>query len=111
MKRTLAVMLGAWVAFAGVAACDSSSDNAPHENPPGNDAGGGGGNDSGGGGGNDSGGGGNDGGGGGDAMPPDCYMNPKTHLEIINACTDAQAFDKNPKLPLLLPDGGLPPLP
>ena len=45
--------------------------------------------------------------------PPDasCFMNPQTHYEIINACTNAQAVDKQPNLPLLLPDGGLPPLP
>jgi hypothetical protein len=41
----------------------------------------------------------------------DCVANPTTHLELINACTDAMAFDKTPNLPLLLPDGGLPPLP
>jgi hypothetical protein len=51
-----------------------------------------------------------------DAMPPGppdaaCFTNPTTHYEIINACTSAQAVDKNPTLPLLLPDGGLPPLP
>jgi len=45
--------------------------------------------------------------------PPDasCFTNPTTHLEIINACTNAQFVDKHPNLPLLLPDGGLPPLP
>jgi hypothetical protein len=42
---------------------------------------------------------------------PTCFMNPRTHFEIINACTDAQSFDKNPRLPLLQPDGSLPPLP
>jgi hypothetical protein len=41
----------------------------------------------------------------------DCFTNPQTHVEIINACTDSQKFDKNPVLPLLLADGGLPPLP
>jgi hypothetical protein len=41
----------------------------------------------------------------------DCVVNPTTHLEIINACTDAQAVDKNPVLPLLAADGSLPPLP
>jgi hypothetical protein len=51
-----------------------------------------------------------------DAMPPgppdaSCFTNPTTHYEIINACTNAQFVDKNPTLPLLLPDGGLPPLP
>lgn len=40
----------------------------------------------------------------------DCFTNPKTHFEIINACTDATAIEKNPALPRLLPDGGLPPL-
>lgn len=48
--------------------------------------------------------------GGGDGGP-DCFMNPKTHFEIINACTDAKKITKNPDLPLLLEDGGLPPLP
>lgn len=42
---------------------------------------------------------------------PDCVMDPKTHVEIINACTDAEKIDKQPKLPLLNPDGSLPPLP
>ena len=46
-----------------------------------------------------------------DSGPPSCYTNPQNHFEIINACTDAQAFDKKPSLPLLLPDGALPPLP
>jgi len=41
----------------------------------------------------------------------DCFTNPKTHFEIINACTDAQKIDKHPNLPLLLPDGGRPPPP
>ena len=56
--------------------------------------------------------GGQDGGGtdGGDAEPTDCVMNPKTHAEIINACTNAAKITKNPVLPKLLPDGGLPPL-
>lgn len=49
--------------------------------------------------------------GGTDGAPSDCYLNPKTHLEIINACTDAVRITKNPTLPLLLGDGGLPPLP
>lgn len=54
----------------------------------------------------------------GDAMPvdggtpdADCFMNPQTHEEIINACTTAQKVTKNPTLPLLNPDGTLPPLP
>ncbi|MCE9572798.1 MAG: hypothetical protein K8W52_06540 [Deltaproteobacteria bacterium] len=40
-----------------------------------------------------------------------CFTNPTTHNEIINACTDAQPVAKDPTLPLLLDDGGLPPLP
>ena len=47
---------------------------------------------------------------GGDGGPSDCVMNPKTHAEIINACTNATKITKNPVLPKLLPDGGLPPL-
>lgn len=49
-----------------------------------------------------------------DSRPPpglDCYPDPKTHEEIINACTDASRVDKKPVLPLLTADGGLPPLP
>ena len=42
---------------------------------------------------------------------PTCFTNPKTHVEIINACTGSQGIAKNPTLPLLLADGGLPPLP
>jgi hypothetical protein len=40
-----------------------------------------------------------------------CFTNPTSHNELINACTDAQPVEKNPTLPLVLPDGGLPPLP
>ena len=46
-----------------------------------------------------------------DGAPSDCVLDPKTHEEIINGCTDAVRITKNPTLPLLLPDGGLPPLP
>lgn len=50
-------------------------------------------------------------GGGGEASPgSDCFENPTTYEEIINACTDAAKIDKHPVLPHLLPDGGLPPL-
>jgi hypothetical protein len=45
------------------------------------------------------------------AAPSDCFLNPKTHEEIINACTNAVRIDKRPVLPLLGADGGLPPLP
>jgi hypothetical protein len=40
-----------------------------------------------------------------------CYLDPQTNLQIINGCTDAGFIDKQPALPLLLPDGGLPDLP
>jgi hypothetical protein len=41
-----------------------------------------------------------------------CFTNPTTYLEIINACTDAEAIDKVVDLsPMGLPDGGLQPLP
>lgn len=45
-----------------------------------------------------------------DGAPKDCFDDPKTHFEIINACTNAARIAKNPTLPKLLPDGGLPPL-
>lgn len=47
---------------------------------------------------------------GGDGGPTDCVQNPTTHLEIINACTNATRITKNPTLNKLLADGGLPPL-
>lgn len=40
----------------------------------------------------------------------DCFDNPKTHFEIINGCTNATRITKNPTLPRLLADGGLPAL-
>lgn len=40
-----------------------------------------------------------------------CFTSPLTHQQIINQCTHAVAVDKNPNLPLLMADGGLPPLP
>lgn len=48
---------------------------------------------------------------GGDAGADDCFENPQTHFEIINACTDAVKISKTPELQGLLPDGELPPLP
>ena len=45
-----------------------------------------------------------------DGGPKDCFDNPTTHFEIINACTNATRIAKNPTLKKLLPDGGLPPL-
>jgi hypothetical protein len=40
-----------------------------------------------------------------------CVMNPTTNVELLNACTDAQAFDKVPFYPAGTPNGELPPLP
>lgn len=45
-----------------------------------------------------------------DGAPKDCFDHPTTHFEIINACTNATKITKNPILPKLTPDGGLPPL-
>ncbi|MBX3221195.1 MAG: hypothetical protein KF795_11800 [Labilithrix sp.] len=58
----------------------------------------------------DSGGGGFDAGTLPDGAPKDCFDNPKTHFEIINACTNATRITKDPTLTKLLADGGLPPL-
>ena len=33
------------------------------------------------------------------APPYDCVLNPNTHAEIINACTDAIRIEKHPELP------------
>ncbi len=46
-----------------------------------------------------------------DGAANDCVQNPKTSEEIINGCTNAVKIAKTPVLPLLSPDGGLPPLP
>ena len=51
------------------------------------------------------------GGGKGGGGAPDCFTHPKTHLEIINACTTADRVDKTSNLPLLGRRGELPPLP
>lgn len=40
-----------------------------------------------------------------------CIVRPRTHVEILNACTNAQSIEKRPVLPLLRSDGTLPPLP
>lgn len=48
-----------------------------------------------------------------DLSEPDlaCIESPRTHVEILNACTSAQSIEKRPVLPLLRSDGTLPPLP
>jgi hypothetical protein len=45
----------------------------------------------------------------GGSSEKDCFDNPKTHFEIINACTKATRIVKNPTLNRISPDGGLPP--
>lgn len=40
-----------------------------------------------------------------------CVQSPRTHIELLNACTSAQSVDKRPVLPLLRSDGTLPSLP
>ena len=48
---------------------------------------------------------------GGGVMDMGCFMNPTTHVQIINACTSAQSYDKTPPYPAAAPNGVLPPLP
>lgn len=36
---------------------------------------------------------------------PDCFEETTNHVEIINACTDAERVEKNPDLPLIQNDG------
>lgn len=102
-RRFLALLSALTIASSAVSiACDDDT-NAVKEPPVGADSGPTPGTDSGPG---------TDGGGdsGTDGGPTDCFVNPKTHAEIINACTTAVKITKNPVLPKLLPDGGLPPL-
>jgi hypothetical protein len=40
----------------------------------------------------------------------DCFINPTTSDQIMNACTTATSFSPHPTLPLLLDDGGVPAL-
>jgi hypothetical protein len=49
--------------------------------------------------------------GAGEGEGEDCVLVPVTHDELINACTTAVGVEKSPSLPLLNPDGSLPPLP
>ena len=44
-------------------------------------------------------------------LAPACVANPMTHVQILNACTNATPFDKTPFYPALAPNGQLPPLP
>ena len=40
-----------------------------------------------------------------------CFMNPMTHVQIINACTDSVSVDKPAALAKFRPDAPLMPLP
>lgn len=44
-------------------------------------------------------------------MTPGCVSNPTTHIELLNACTTAESYDKQPFYPTLAPNGQLPSLP
>lgn len=44
-------------------------------------------------------------------VEPDCFDNPMSNYEIINACTTAEKIKKTAVLPLLNADGTLPSLP
>lgn len=97
MKRLLSFVLLGFVLL-GLAACDEGSAvKEPAPSPSGTST-------------TDAGGPATGGDGGADGGPSDCFENPKTHYEIINACTGATKIAKTPVLPKLLPDGGLPPL-
>ncbi len=50
-------------------------------------------------------------GGAGGESGSDCFTNPKTHHEIINACTSVVRVKKSPALKGLNADGSLPPPP
>ena len=47
------------------------------------------------------------------AILDDCVAkpDPNSYTDLLNACTDSYKLDPHPVLPLLFPDGGLPPLP
>ncbi len=44
-------------------------------------------------------------------LAPSCVTNPTTHEGLLNACTDAEPYDKAPFYPMLAPGGELPALP
>ena len=44
-------------------------------------------------------------------LSPSCSMTPMTHIELLNACTNADSVDKTPFYPSLAQNGQLPPLP
>ncbi len=47
------------------------------------------------------------------AILDDCVAkpDPNSYTDLLNACTTSYKIDPKPTLPLLYPDGGLPPLP
>ncbi len=47
------------------------------------------------------------------AILDDCVAkpDPNSYTDLLNACTDSFKIDPHPTIPLLFPDGGLPPLP
>ena len=47
------------------------------------------------------------------AILDDCVANPdpNVYTDLLNACTTSFKIDPKPTIPLLFPDGGLPPLP
>ena len=44
-------------------------------------------------------------------LAPACVTNPMTHVELLNACTNADYVDKTPFYPSKAPNGVLPQLP
>jgi len=44
-------------------------------------------------------------------LAPACSNDPMTHLELLNACSNADSVDKMPFYPTLAENGQLPPLP
>ena len=47
------------------------------------------------------------------AIVDDCVAkpDPNSYTDLLNACTTSYKIDPKPIIPLLFPDGGLPPLP
>lgn len=47
------------------------------------------------------------------AILDDCVAkpDPNSYTDLLNACTTSYKLDPKPVIPLLFPDGGLPPLP
>jgi hypothetical protein len=111
-RTLLAGIAGAAAVVFSIAMAACSNSNAPTENNPDSGSSSSSSSSSGGSSGSSSGSSSSGGTDGGQDSGPNCFSGtPTTYLEIINACTDAAFVDKHPTLPLLQPDGGLPPLP